>query len=249
MAKDIKITDGSELRITENSHMILDDGSQVLIKGREADPLYIRQVQNIAPVATHIKEVNHIDPITIDALFVNEVRNIEPISVDKFNVTNLPTVNLSVRQIPSVDLNIRRLPALSVGTHQEFHLPSCYTVRAQVLGIELFRIHLQGETKVVPRERFRREQDRLSHRSYPQVATAGNPAIPSHCREKGDPAGAAFSGMASQPAAGGANAQPIMAAEGGPSRDLSFGRPGASFALGSVPRPAPWAESHVSMGE
>lgn len=70
MAKDMRITDGSELRITENSHMILDDGSQVLSKGREAEPLFIGQVQNIAPVAAHIKEVNHIDPISIEALFV-----------------------------------------------------------------------------------------------------------------------------------------------------------------------------------
>lgn len=160
--------------------------SEVLVKGRETEPVptRVQQVQKIAPVAAHIKEINHIDPINIEAFHVNEVKNIDPINIAKFNVTNLPTVNMLLRQLPPVDFNVRRLPAISVGSHQNFRLPSHYTVRARFLGIELFRIHLEGETAIVPMERFRREQGRSDNRSFPVPETAGNAAIPSSCREK-----------------------------------------------------------------
>jgi hypothetical protein len=160
--------------------------SEVLVKGRESEPVptRVQQVQKIAPVAAHIKEINHIDPISVEAFHVNEVKNIEPINIAKFNVTNLPTVNMLLRHLPPVDFNVRRLPALSVGSHQNFRLPSNYTVRARFLGIELFRIHLEGETAIVPRERFRREQGRSHNRSFPLPEPSGNAAIPSICQEK-----------------------------------------------------------------
>ena len=169
------------VKITDNSSIKINDGSTIKI--REDSALNVLKVQNIAPVATHIKEINHIDPILVDAFHVNEIKNIEPIRIEKFSVTNLPTVNMSVRQLPSVDLNIRRLPAVSVGTHQEFCVPSSYTLRARFLGIEFFRIHLDGQTSIIPQERFRREQGRTQNRSFPVTATAGNPAIPSICHE------------------------------------------------------------------
>ncbi len=148
------------------------------------DPLTIERVRNIAPVAAHIKEVNHIDPISIDALHVTEVRNIEPINVERFNVTNLPTLNMSVRQLPPVEMNVGRLPPVSIGTHQHFEIPSNYLVRARLFGIEFFRLHLCGQTTVLPHERYRREQSRTPSQSFPTVATAGNPAIPSIHQEK-----------------------------------------------------------------
>jgi hypothetical protein len=177
MAKDVDIS--GSLRIEPDSHIKIDPGSQIEVQGTEAHPFYIQKLQNIAPIAAHIKEINHIDPISVEALEVSQVRNVEPLKIERFNVTNLPTVNLSLRQIPSVDLNIRRLPALSVGTHQVFDMPSNYVVRARVLGIELLRIHLAGRTRIGPRELFRREQERVGSRSFPVAATAGNPAIPS----------------------------------------------------------------------
>lgn len=164
---DIKIKEAKnieKLRISELSNI---------------DPLVISEVRHIAPAAVHIKELNHIDPISVESLRVNEVRNLDPIRVEKFNVTNLPTVNLSLRQLPGVDLNVRRLPPVSVGLHQEFCLPSSYTLRGKLLGIELFRINIDGHTVLTPRDRARREQSRSLHRSFPEVATAGNPAIPS----------------------------------------------------------------------
>jgi hypothetical protein len=112
------------------------------------------------------------------------VHNIEPLHIAKFNVTNLPLVNLALRQFPAVELNVGRLPAVSLGTHQVFDLPSNYTVRARFLGFELFRIQLSGRTRIEPQERFRREQERADNRSFPTVATAGNPAIPSIRMEK-----------------------------------------------------------------
>lgn len=178
MAKDVRITSDSKIAIkgdngADHVHVDIDNIA----------PVRISKVQNIAPVAAHIKEVNHIDPISVEALNVSEVRNIEPIKIEKFNVTNLPTVNMALRQLPPVDMNIRKLPPLSVGTHQDFHVPSDYTVSGRILGIEFFRIHLDGCTNIIPRERFRQEQERTPSRSFPVPAAAGNPAIPSVCRE------------------------------------------------------------------
>ncbi|NLI83734.1 MAG: hypothetical protein GX443_18930 [Deltaproteobacteria bacterium] len=160
--------------------------SELLVKGRESEPVptRVQEVQKIAHVAAQIKEINHIDPIAIEAFHVNEVKNIDPIHIAKFNVTNLPTVNMLLRQLPLVDFSVRRLPALSVGSHQNFRLPSYYTVRARFLGIEVFRIHLEGETAIVPMERFRREQGRSDNRSFPVPEASGNAAIPSLCLEK-----------------------------------------------------------------
>jgi hypothetical protein len=143
------------------------------------EPLEIARVANVEPVAIHIKEVNHIDPLAIDSLHIDEVRNIDPIRVQEFNVTRLPTVNLAVRQIPPVDFNVRHMPPLSVSLGQDFCLPSNYTFRARLLGFEVLRVNVDGRTGILPEERARREQVRAHERSFPEVAAAGNPAIPS----------------------------------------------------------------------
>lgn len=170
---DIKIKEAKnldKLRISELSNV---------------DPLVISEVRHIAPAAVHIKELNHIDPLTIESLRINEVRNLDPVRVEQFNVTNLPTVNLSLRQLPAVDMNIRRLPPVSIGLHQDFCLPSSYTLRARLLGIEFLRLNLEGRTMVSPRDKVRREQSRIPAQSFPQVAAAGNPGIPSRSVTKG----------------------------------------------------------------
>lgn len=171
----------SDVKIVDGSILTLKNDSSLGISG--FPPLSINQVQKIAPVAAHIKEVNNIDPISVEALHVSEVKNIEPISIDRFNITNLPLVNMSLRQIPPVDLNVRRLPPVSIGFHQNFSVPSNYTVRARLLGIEFFRVNLDGETMIIPREKHRQEQGRTANRSFPETAVAGNPAIPSIYRE------------------------------------------------------------------
>jgi hypothetical protein len=140
------------------------------------DPL---RISEIAPAAVHIKELNNIDPITLEPLRVNEVRNIDPIIVEKFVVTHLPTVNLSVRQLPALDMHVKRLPPLSVGFHQNIHIPSDYTVRARFFGVEFFRVTMSGNTTLIPRDNTRREQSKTHEQSFPETATAGNPAIPS----------------------------------------------------------------------
>lgn len=165
--------------LTSDSQLTLKNGSVLEIQG-------IDRIQNIDPVAVHLKEVNHIDPLSIDSLHVSEVKNIDPIEISKFNVTNLPMVNVSLQKLPAVDFNVKSLPPVSVGTHQNFCIPSDYTLRARVLGIELLRLHLNGKTSVIPKERARREQTRSDHKSYPETAMAGNPAIPSHCEFSSD---------------------------------------------------------------
>lgn len=178
---DVTLTEGSQLTLTDQSKLTLTDKSKLTLT--EDSELKVTQVQNISPVAVHIKEANHIDPISIDELHVSEVRNIEPICVERFNVTNLPMVNISLRQLPPVEMNIRRLPPFSIGSYQNFNVPSNYTVRARFLGIEFLRIHLNGQTMIMPKERFRREQGRTKNRSFPVTAIAGNPAIPSKRHE------------------------------------------------------------------
>jgi hypothetical protein len=173
MARDIKIVKSSEIGIKGE-------------KDKEHVHVDLDRIPTIAtyPVAVHLKEVNHIDPISVDALHVSEVKNIDPIRVDKFHVSHLPTVNLSLRQLPSVNMNVRRVPPLSVGTYQNFMVPSDYTIRAQVLGVEFLRVHVGGRTCLMPTERYRREQSQAHHRSFPEVAASGNPAIPSRQKEK-----------------------------------------------------------------
>ena len=149
------------------------------------EPLTIAAVEKVAPVAVHLKEVNHIDPLSIDSLRVSEVRDIDPLRIQELNVTRLPTVNLSVRQLPQIDFNVRRMPPLSVGLSQDMCLPSNYTLRARLLGFEVLRLHIDGDTKLIPVERARREQSHTHNRSYPEVVAAGNPAIPSTLVETG----------------------------------------------------------------
>jgi len=180
---DVTITSDSSLRIEENSHILLDDGSTVEVKGTKSNPFYIQELQNIGPIAAHIKELNHIDPLSVESLFVTQVRNVEPLKIEKFNVTNLPLVNMALRQLPPVELSVKRLPAVSIGTHQVFELPSHYTVRARFLGFEILRVQLCGRTRIAPTEIFRREQEVTANRSFPVPVTAGNPAIPSRLTE------------------------------------------------------------------
>lgn len=154
------------------------------VKFKERDKLYIAkigsidQIKNIAPAAVHIKEVNHIDPLSIESLSVSEVKNLDPIRIEQLDVTNIPTVNLSVRQVPTVDLNMRRLPPVSVGLHQNMSLPSNYTVRGKLLGFELFRFYIDGFTSLIPKQQFRQEQSKHHNQSFTTIATAGNPGLP-----------------------------------------------------------------------
>ncbi|GAB4379513.1 MAG: hypothetical protein Kow0042_29010 [Calditrichia bacterium] len=244
------------------------------IKIRElsnVEPLRIEEiskVSKIAPIAAHIKEVNLIDPITVEPLKINEVKHIDPIRVEKFNVTNLPMVNLSVRQLPAVDLNIRRLAPVSIGMHQNFQIPSNYTVRAQVLGIELFRVHLNGQTCVIPRERFRREQGRSANRSFPEPTVAGNPAIPSIKKEKT----VHYTGCIPSPRnvrgrgpSGGGQPPPVhkmsakstvsgissgfsRGAKSSPAQRVSFHQPVANFSISSLKHKTRSGSSSVSSG-
>jgi len=169
---NIAIEAKSKLSLNPDSRLTLNPDSRLTINKDSKLRLY--------PLATHIKEVNHIDPLTIESMRLSEVKNIEPLEIAKFNVTNLPMVNVSLQKLPAVDFNVKTLPPISVGTHQNFCIPSNYTLRAQVLGIELIRLHLNGKTSIVPKERARREQARSDNKSFPTPSVAGNPAIPSH---------------------------------------------------------------------
>jgi hypothetical protein len=144
----------------------------------------IDQVEKVAPVAVHIKELNQVEPLLVESLRIDRLREIDPLTVDRLNVTRLPVVNLSVNQVPKVAIGVSEIPPVAVALQQCFDLPSQYTARAQFLGFELLRIHLSGCTRIIPRERARREQAHTHDRSFPQVAAAGNPAIPSRLEER-----------------------------------------------------------------
>lgn len=138
----------------------------------------VKQVEKIAPVAVHIKELNQVDPFTIESLRVDSVRHVDPLQVERLNITRMPVVNLSVSQVPSVDIGIRRMPPLAVGIDQSFDLPSQYLARVRLLGFEVLRAQITGCTRVVPRDRVPREQAHAPERSYPSVAPVGQRGIP-----------------------------------------------------------------------
>jgi hypothetical protein len=142
------------------------------------NPLTIAGVHSIAPVAVHLKELNQIAPLLVESLRVDHVRHIDPLRIDRLNITQLPSVNLSLSQLPSLDINVRRVPPVAISLQQELELKSCYTMRARLLGLEVMRMEIEGKTKVAPRDCARREQSRSHERSFPDVAAAGNPAIP-----------------------------------------------------------------------
>lgn len=144
----------------------------------------IQEVDKIAPVAVHIKELNQGDPLAIESLRVDRVREIDPLTVDRLNVTRLPVVNLSVNQVPGVELDVRRIPPVAIGVHQTFELPSHYTARARFLGFEVLRVEIAGKTCVIPRDCARREESHTHERSFAEVAAVGNPAIPSRFEER-----------------------------------------------------------------
>ena len=144
----------------------------------------IEQIEKIAPVAVHIKELDQIAPLSVESLRVDHVRHVDPLRVERFDVTHLPTVNLSLSQIPSLDLNVRRVPPITIAIGQQFELPSCYTIRTKFMGFEVLRLEIDGRTRIVPQDRARREQSRVHERSVPDVVAAGNPAIPTKVIEK-----------------------------------------------------------------
>lgn len=144
----------------------------------------IDTIKQIAPVAVHIKEVNQVAPLLVESLRIGRVREIDPLNVDRLNVTRLPVVNLSVNQVPEVAISVNQLPSVAIAVQQCFDMPSDYTARARFLGFEVLRIHLSGTTRIIPRDRARREQAHAHERSFPLVAAAGNPAIPSRLEER-----------------------------------------------------------------
>lgn len=138
------------------------------------NPLTIADVRKIAPVGVHVKELNNIAP-----LFVDHVRHIDPLRIDHLNITQLPSVNLTLSQLPQLQVNIGRVPSVGIALQQQLEMSSCYTIRARVMGLDLMRMELQGKTKIVPKDCARREESRSHERSFADVAAAGNPAIPS----------------------------------------------------------------------
>ena len=146
-------------------------------------PLTIADVQKVAPIGVHIKELNQIAPLFVESLRVDHVRHIDPLNIDRLNITHLPSVNLTLSQLPTLDLNVRRVPPVAISLQQMFDMNSHYTLQARVFGLNVMQMELQGKTRVVPRDCPRREQSRTHERSFPDVAAAGNPAIPSRMTE------------------------------------------------------------------
>ena len=172
---DVNVTDLPAIRTDPSANTIgIDEVTNI-------EPL---RIAKIAPAAVHVKELNHIDPLTVESLQVDAVRNIDPVKVDKFDVTSLPTVNLTIGEAPELDLNLREIPPFAIGLHQDFVLPSEYFIRARLLGFEFLRVHVTGRTVMHARDQVPREVSSSHERSYREVAAVGNPAIPVSCREE-----------------------------------------------------------------
>ena len=147
-------------------------------------PLTIADIQKVVPIGVHIKELNQIAPLLVESLRVDHIRHIDPLRIERLNITQLPSVNLSMSQLPPLDLNVRHVPPVAIALQQQLELTSNYTMRARLLGLDIMRMEIQGKTRVTPRDCARREQSERSHeRSFPEVAAAGNPAIPTRAIE------------------------------------------------------------------
>ncbi len=168
----------------QNNPLDVDITNTVSVDITGIPPIEISSIDKIAPVAVHIKELNQVEPLLIESLRIDRVREIDPLAVDRLNVTRLPVVNLSVNQVPEVAISVSQLPSVAIAVQQCFDMPSDYTARARFLGFEVLRIHLAGTTRVIPRDRARREQAHTPDRSFPLVAAAGNPAIRSKLEER-----------------------------------------------------------------
>lgn len=146
-------------------------------------PLTIADVQKVVPIGVHIKELNQIAPLLVESLRVDHVRHIDPLRIERLNITQLPSVNLSMSRLPPLDLNVRHVPPVAIALQQQLELASNYTMRARLLGLDIMRMEIQGKTRLVPLDCARREQSRSHERSFPAVAAAGNPAIPTRATE------------------------------------------------------------------
>jgi hypothetical protein len=151
------------------------------------EPIGIKQVSKVSPAAVHIKELNNVDPFTIESLRIDQVRNLDPVRIDEFHVTHLPTVNLTLSQFPGIDLSVRRFPPIAIGIQQDFHLPSKYTVHARFLGVEIMQLNIHGCTMIRPQDRHCREVVRTHERSSPEAAAVGNPCIAKKATGRGGP--------------------------------------------------------------
>jgi hypothetical protein len=145
-------------------------------------PLTIEPL-TVKPVAVHLKELNQVAPLTVDSLRVDQVRHVDPLRIDQLNITNLPTVSLSMSQLPALDINLRSAPPLAVAIQQQFEMSSDYAMTARVLGLPLVSLSLKGRTTITPKDCARREQSRTHEHSFTDVAALGNPAIPSRAIE------------------------------------------------------------------
>jgi hypothetical protein len=86
-------------------------------------------------------------------------------------------------QLPPLDLNVRRVPPIAISLQQQLDMTSHYTMRARLFGLNVMQLEIQGKTKIAPQDCARREQSRSHERSFPDVAAAGNPAIPTRVVE------------------------------------------------------------------
>ncbi|HEX3754717.1 MAG TPA: hypothetical protein VHV26_06540 [Rhizomicrobium sp.] len=147
------------------------------------EPVTVAAIQKIAPVGVHIKEFNQVAPLSVESLRVDHVRHVDPLRIERLDITRLPSVNITMSQLPGLDLNVRRVPPVAITIQQQFDLWSDYAITARFLGVPLLRMALTGRTNITPHGCARREHSHSHERSFPDVAAAGNPAIPSSAVE------------------------------------------------------------------
>lgn len=174
MARDIKIVGSSSITLRDGSVIKLREDSSLRINS-------IESVKNIDPVAVHLKEVNNIAPLSIDDLKISEVKNIEALEISKLNVTHLPMVNVSVQNLPTLDINVNKVPDITISTRQKFLLPSNYSLQARFLGIEILRLHLKGETMVLPLRQSTEDEYKMPDKSYRQSRRLDKSISENHC--------------------------------------------------------------------
>jgi hypothetical protein len=91
----------------------------------------------------------------LDNIHVKEIPRIyvEALADTKVAVTEMPRIEFAVKELPRIEFGVKELPQIEVALKEipsvRAHVPSHYDLGLTVLGLEILRFSLCGETQVI----------------------------------------------------------------------------------------------------
>ena len=91
-------------------------------------------------------ETIHVDA-DLDNIHVKEIPRIE------FALKEMPQVDVAVKEIPRIEFAVKELPQIDIAIKEipstRTHVPSHYDLGLSILGLEVLRLSLCGETQFI----------------------------------------------------------------------------------------------------